>query len=81
MVPHNTNGRNAQLELFEMEQLFIVAWTNKDGKEKHSKYPIDMVNALRLVHVLGYDRSISNVIIKKAPVKITGAHSLAKPIF
>ena len=81
MVPHNKNRRNAQLELFEMEQLFIVTWTNKDGKEKNSKYPIDMVNALRLVHVLGYDRSISNVLIKKAPVKITGAYSLAKPTF
>jgi hypothetical protein len=81
MVPHNKNRKNAQLELFEMEQLFIVAWTNKAGIEKNSKYPIDMVNALRLVHVLGYDRSISNVTIKKAPVKITDAHSLAKPIF
>jgi hypothetical protein len=81
MVPHNKNKRITQLELFEMEQLFIVAWTNKAGIEKSSKYPIDMLNALRLVHVLGYDRTISNVTIKKAPVKITGANSLAKPIF
>jgi hypothetical protein len=66
IVPHNKNGRNTQLELFTMENLFIVTWTNKDGKEKNSKYPIDMTNALRLVHVLGYDRSISNVLIKKA---------------
>jgi hypothetical protein len=81
MLPHNKNKGKTQLELFEMEQLFIVAWTNKAGIEKSSKYPIDMVNALRLVHVLGYDRTISNVTIKKAPVKITGANSLAKPIF
>lgn len=66
MAPHNTNTRNAQIELFPLEQLFIVTWTNKHGKEKNSKYPIDMTNALRLVHVLGYDRSISNVLIKKA---------------
>ena len=66
MAPHHKNKRKTQLELFEMEQLFIVTWTNKHGKDISSKYPIDMVNALRLVHVLGYDRSISNVLIKKA---------------
>jgi hypothetical protein len=45
MVPHNKNKRITQLELFEMEQLFIVAWTNKAGIEKSSKYPIDMISS------------------------------------
>jgi hypothetical protein len=80
MASYNKNKRTTQLELFELEELFIVTWTNKNGKEKNSNYPINMLNALRLVHVLGYDRSITNVLIKKAPVKITDAHSLAKPI-
>jgi hypothetical protein len=66
MLPHYKNNGKTQLELFELEPLFIVSWTNKNGQPRSSKYPIDMVNALRLVHVLGYDRSISNVLIQKA---------------
>ena len=75
MVPHNTNKGATQLKLFEMEQLFIVTWTNKHGQRKNSQYPIDMVNALRLVDVLGYDRSISNVKIEKAPTTTVDAFS------
>jgi hypothetical protein len=75
MVPHNKNKGQTQIELFEMEPLFIVSWTNKKGEPRSSKYPVDMVNALRLVHVLGYDRSISNVLIEKAPTSTVDAYA------
>ena len=48
-----------------MDGLFIVTWINKSGKQCKSTYQTDMINALRLVHILGYDRTISNIIIKK----------------
>jgi hypothetical protein len=73
MVPHHKNKGKTQLELFKLEPLFIVSWTNKNGQPRSSKYPIDMINALRLVHVLGYDRTISNVLIEKAPTNTADA--------
>jgi hypothetical protein len=69
MLPHHKNKAKTQIKLFGMDGLFVVTWINKSGKQCKSTYPTDMINALRLVHVLGYDRTISNVLIKKAPTK------------
>jgi len=40
MAPHHKDKGTAQLELFELEPLFIVSWTNKNGQPRSSKYPI-----------------------------------------
>lgn len=76
-MPHNNpTHRQTQLELFEPETLYFVTWINKDGKEKQTKYPVNILCALTFIRVLQYDRTTTNHLIKKAPTKTAGASNM-----